>query len=417
MKFKLTKGANYLAACSFGATSMALINFLQEQGCKPVVLFVDYHEAPTGKEDLEKLGAYCEEKGLILEVCDTALTPQEEDESYKDWARKVRYGFFKAMYKKYKAKALFVGHIQDDMLETYILQKKSGAKYEIYGYNEINSYQGMIVVRPLLPYSMSDVYDYLREKHVPYSQAMTEFEATKTVSDIRQNIIAKLSEVERGQLVEEINAANDEKLTYFKHVGKEAEVATELSIREIIALDEDEFAEALTIFLSKLEDVTVDTGLIAKIRAMCLNGKLFDSMKLTDNDYLIKEYDVLLLGINPKSLPYSYSIEGPTKLSTKEFDLDFTMGAEDRNIKDNDYPITIRTVLPADQYVYNGYLVFVRSLFAAWEMPHDYRYMWPVFANKDNKIIYVPTYRHDFVEYHKSVLKLHLSGNVDPIEE
>ena len=45
------------------------------------------------------------------------------------------------------------------------------------------------------------------------------------------------------------------------------------------------------------------------------------------------------------------------------------MGAEDRNIKPEDYPITIRTALTHDTYVVHGYLESIHALYSMWKMP------------------------------------------------
>ena len=131
-------------------------------------------------------------------------------------------------------------------------------------------------------------------------------------------------------------------------------------------------------------------------------------MKLADNVYLIKEYDLLTIGRNFDNLPYTYHMDAPGVLNTENFDIDFSMGAEDRGIRAEDYPITIRTALPSDNVEVHGYLYSVRSLFSNWGMPVRLRYIWPVFANKSGKIIYVPRYRINFREYHTSILKMHL---------
>ena len=84
------------------------------------------------------------------------------------------------------------------------------------------------------------------------------------------------------------------------------------------------------------------------------------------------------------------------------------MGAEDRKIMPEDYPITIRTAIPTDFTVCDSYLQHVRTLYKSWQMPYRLRFVWPVFVNKNGKIIYVPRYRVGFSEYHTSVLKIHL---------
>ena len=101
-------------------------------------------------------------------------------------------------------------------------------------------------------------------------------------------------------------------------------------------------------------------------------------------------------------------MEKPGKLSCEVFDLDFSMGAEDRGIGSNDYPITVRSALPQDNYSYHGYLVPVRRMLVATGMSSRLLRVWPVFLNKDGKIVYVPRYVKGFSEYHTSVLKIHV---------
>ena len=109
-------------------------------------------------------------------------------------------------------------------------------------------------------------------------------------------------------------------------------------------------------------------------------------------------------------MPYSYTLEKPGKLKTEVFDLDFSMGAEDRNIHDYDYPITIRSALPLDVTTFGGYLVSVRKMLMASGMPRKLLKVWPVFLNKDKKIIYIPRYKKNFQEYHTSVLKINVTN-------
>ena len=70
------------------------------------------------------------------------------------------------------------------------------------------------------------------------------------------------------------------------------------------------------------------------IRKFCLAPQPNLAMKLNDSTYLIKEYDVIMVGNNPKELPYTYTLEKNGKLDTPYFELDFSMGALDRGIKD-----------------------------------------------------------------------------------
>ena len=63
---------------------------------------------------------------------------------------------------------------------------------------------------------------------------------------------------------------------------------------------------------------------------------------------------------------------------------------------DSDYPLTIRTYQPGDKTIISNYQVLVRRLFIDWKMPLYLRKRWPLFVNKDNKIVYIPRYKSNF---------------------
>ena len=46
-------------------------------------------------------------------------------------------------------------------------------------------------------------------------------------------------------------------------------------------------------------------------------------------------------------------------------------------------------------------------MLAAAGCPPELMRVWPVFLGKNKKILYVPRYDKNFVEYHKSVLNIH----------
>ena len=101
-------------------------------------------------------------------------------------------------------------------------------------------------------------------------------------------------------------------------------------------------------------------------------------------------------------------MERPYALTTDEFDLDFSGDTSDRNIYPDDYPLTIRTIKKGDKYQINDYNVDVRRLFIDWKVPKHLRAVWPIIANKDDKIIYIPRYRKTFEDSHKTKFKISL---------
>lgn len=410
LDYKFAKGATYLCACTYGPDSMALLDMMQKEGVKPVVVCINYHKFEESSEDYIKLASYCGAHGLELEYLDAATLPEaeayHEEDDFKKWARNVRYSFFQKVYAAHNAKGLVIAHQQDDLLESYLINRERGDKKGNYGMSPVSTQYGMVIIRPLLHYTKEELLEYNQENRVPFSVKKESFETRFTRSAVREKINA-LSAIERENLIAEMNSTNDESIKLVKEFNQSVDEGEELEIRPLIALSEDEFAATLIRFVSRApEEIVLGPADFAEIRKLCLSPNPHCSLKLGEDTYLIKEYDILILGRNYAELLYSYTLEKPGVLETPQFRLDFSMGAEDRGIKEEDYPLTIRTTLPSDRYVVHGFLEPVHSLYSTWKMPVGFRYIWPIFVNKDGKVVYVPRYRRYFHEYHTSKLEL-----------
>ena len=163
----LDKNYKYIVACSFGPDSMALLDMLIKEEFDIVVAHVNYHKRKESNLEEELLKKYCSERNVVCEVLDTAgLTC---DKNFQEWARELRYKFFADLIKKYDAKAVLVAHQQDDVIETYLMQKKRGGFYKNPGIAEKTSIFGVDVIRPLLDYSKQDLLDYDLQNEVPFS--------------------------------------------------------------------------------------------------------------------------------------------------------------------------------------------------------------------------------------------------------
>lgn len=410
LDYKFKKNATYLCACTYGPDSMALLDMLQKEGVKPVVVCINYHKFEESSEDYIKLAAYCGAHGLILEYLDANTLPPEdqfhEGDDFKQWARQLRYGFFKKVYAQHNAVGLVIAHHQDDLLESYLLQRQRKSSDAKYGMSPVSTQDGMVIIRPLLHYSRQELLEYNEENRVPFSFKKQSYEDQFTHSEVRQQINA-MSAIERENLIAEMESTNDENIKLVREFNQSIDEGDELEIRPLIALPEDEFTATLIRFVGRApEEIILSIDTIAAIRKLCLSPAPNASLKIGEETFIIKEYDILVLGRDYSKLLYSYVLEKPGVLETKDFSLDFSMGAEDRNIHAEDYPLTIRTVLPTDRFLVHGFHEPVVSLFSTWKMPVRLRYVWPIFVNKDGKVVYVPRYRRYFREYHSSKLQM-----------
>ncbi len=402
--------AVYLIAVTYGPESMALLDMMQKSGVQPVVLFIDYHKGAIMAEAKAKLRRYCRDHKLIFEAYDAAhAKAANPDDNFEKWSRDLRYAFFERMYKKHKAAALFLAHTQDDVIESYLLSKRFGGHHSLRGISSVSTYHGMMMVSPLLAYNNEDILEYIALNNVPYSSAVKIYETSESRSEIRRDIVEKLNEVERGQILSEITSEKDEETSYVNAIRHAISSTDDLNIREIIALSSDAFAQTLTDFVNAKakERCPMTPAILAAIRKMCLDAKPNMSLRLKSNIFLVKEYDELSINNDGLGLPYSFVLKKPGKLSTSAFDLDFSKGAEDRGIHRSDYPLTIRSVLPQDMSAYGRYLEPVKKMLSAEGISKPLLRMWPVILNKDGVIIHVPHYRKSGEGPFTSILVVH----------
>ncbi|MBO4737739.1 MAG: tRNA lysidine(34) synthetase TilS [Bacilli bacterium] len=408
----IDKNAVYVLAGNTGADSMALSHMLLEQEAKFVMCFVNYHIGPEWNDNEATLRKYCEEKGIQFEALDADQVNQTgKDANFEKWARKVRYDFFAEVYKKYDAAALFLPHTEDDVIEGYLLAKQTGVRDSKFGLNTVGTTRGMIVRRPLVPYSEADLKEYCDLNNVPYNRDFGNYAHDPSRSAIRREVVDKLNEAERDLYITEIKKAKDELITFSANIKKSVDRVDTLNIREIIALSEGEFADTIIRFVKAKAKIRIRISpqTLAEFRKMCLDPQPNMCMKIGTNTFLVKEYDEISIDNDGLDLPYHYTLQEPCKFSCETFELDFTQGAEDRGIHLDDYPLTIRSVLPQDVWLYNGYAVNAKRMLIAAGISERLLHVWPVFLNKHGKIVYIPRYKKGFSEYHSSSMIIHVN--------
>ena len=400
--YPIDKDATYLLACSFGPDSMALFDMLLKAGAKIVCCHVNYHKRGEDSENEEKnLRNYCAEKGVIFECFDARTL--KETGNFQEWAREVRYMFFSQMYVKYNAAGIFVAHHQDDMIETYILQRRREGRVAEYGMKEESYNRGMKVIRPLLMYKKGELAFYDRENHVPFSIDVSNDSDKYTRNQIRHEIISKLSETDRELYMNQIKRDNNELQEMKRDLEHKIAIEDTLDIRALIALDKLEFREAIIQFVETTgKHVDISQGQLDEIRKMCLSKKPNLVMKLGEGVYLVREYEIFIMMDSLNYKVYSYTLDKPGALDTPEFELDFTNGAEDRNVYPESYPITIRNAVEDDVYYVGHHHCTVRRAYIDWKMPLRLRKVWPVICDSTGKIIYIPRYRKYYRHPHAS---------------
>lgn len=409
VNYKIAKNKKYLLACSFGPDSMALFDLLVKLKCCFIVVFVNYHQRVESDDEQKKILNYCNYLNIKCEILDTKKI--KKIGNFQSWAREVRYNFFKKQYQKYNADGLFVAHHQDDLIETYIMQKNK-CRVDEYGIKNISFIKEMKVIRPLLKYTKNELLNYCILNKIPFSIDKTNLETYYLRNKIRQKIINNLNAYDRQKILLEIEQKNKHLHLLREKIKKKINTnSNRLNVEKLISLSSEEFIEVIIQFLLfnlKNTHISLSKKRIHEIYKICLSKHQNIQILTIQNFSLYKEYNEIVFRRSLKEFQnYFYMVKRPSKLITKEFYIDFTNGAEDKNIFIKDYPVIIRPAVYNDKIKIGNFGAKIRRLFINWKLPVCFRKIWPVFCNLKNEILYVPKY--NYCDNHKSKLIIKFS--------
>ena len=385
----LRKNVTYLLACSFGPDSMALFSLLLKEEIKFEVAHVNYHLREESNSEEAQLRQYCEQKNIVCHVFDVKETITKNIEAR---CREIRYSFFAELYKNGQYEAVLVAHQEDDLIETYLMQKDRKNLVNYFGIKEETVINGVPVVRPLLGYTKQQLEQHCLGYQVPFAVDQTNLTRAFKRNRIRMDVVSKLTREERNKILKEINNKNNELERIYQKIDQVGN-----NTGDLLALSSKEFAYYLykqTVLINPNYHITHKC--VDEVMKLMRSKKPNIILRLGQNIIVEKSYNELIVREIKEASDYSFEIIEPCEMDNEFFYLDFRGDTSNRNVKREDYPLTIRTYQANDKYIIKDYEVPVRRLFIDWKMPLSLRKRWPIILNRDNKIIYIPRYRKDF---------------------
>ena len=387
----LDKNQKYLLACSHGPDSMALLYMLKEEGYNFAVAHVNYHLREESDAEQAQLERYCANNNIKIHVyeVDELLNQSNLEEQ----CRVLRYSFFKELVSKYGYYAVLIAHNEDDVIETYLMQKRRQNLVEFYGIKENPIIFDIRVIRPLLGFTKQELLMFCSLNGIEYSVDKTNLENVFLRNQIRHEIVEKMSKDERKKILAEMSEDNRKLAEINEHISR----INSDKVEDYNRLSDDEFLYALVALGRRLDPAfTISRNQGMEIRKIFQSDKANVTVEISGLT-LVKSYDSFQLISNLEVPDYSFVLEAPGILNNGFFYLDFTGDTSNRHITPDDYPLTIRNAKPEDEYLVSDYTKQLRRLFIDWKMPVTLRKRWPVIVNKDGKIVYVPRYQKDFV--------------------
>lgn len=376
----------HLLAFSGGPDSVYLLkqlhSFYKESLPQHVELaYVNYHDSPFVEEEEKIVLLYQERYGLVLHQKD--VRREECEGNFEDWARKIRYSFFRQLLSSSLLDDVLTAHHQDDSIETYLLQKERGNLPLHYGLDEKTEVFGYPLLRPLLSVTKAEIYHFLQEEKLPYYEDCTNHD-----DHTKRNLLRKASPLpERDSLLLEMKRRNEQLSSLFPRFRKWNNVVP-FSFYD--SLTEEEKRRFLFFFLDEnLKSISPERkeGLAQELFAF-LHRKADGCLSLPEKAlYRTKTFFFLAESIAEED--YEIVVTRPAVYQTPFFRLTIL---DSKTFHMPSFPFLMRNNRRGDKIETDLVSKDVHTFLKRQKVPFYYRKSYPVFLF-DGKILFVPFYK------------------------
>ncbi len=189
----------YIIAVSGGVDSVVLLDMIAvrkpETGTeKPlyIVAHFDHGIRSDSAEDAKFVESLAKSYGMAFTTKRANLGEGASEES----ARSARYEFLFEEMKKHNAQSVITAHHQDDVIETMIVNILRGT-----GPKGLIGFTRSSILRPFIDKSKLEILEYAKQNKLKWREDSTNLDKTYLRNHVRQEIVPKLSAVQRFELI------------------------------------------------------------------------------------------------------------------------------------------------------------------------------------------------------------------------
>ena len=399
---------------------MALLDLLQRlpENLRPQITvgYVDHRLREQSNTETQFIQEYCRQHCLPLKIAvwDAEQHPQH---GIEEAARKFRYAFFAQTMDELGIATLATAHHADDLAETFLMKLLRGGELsQLIGIAPCRSMgQGRQVIRPLLPYSKQQLYDYARQHQLTFFEDETNHDDDVLRNRIRHHIIPQLKQ-ENPRFLDHVRS-------YTQQLRSTLKVNQQILQQQLTQLLEDDRV-SLPAWLqldaamrrAVLKEYLIQHGVplhqrqFAEVSSFLENRqKPQGTFQLDAKRAVVKEYMHFYLISREKAFEkvsnQSFLIQGETPASTATFELALNHHEQrdaDEQLRFSRLPagLTLRHRLPGDWLrIREGTKKLTRFLIdkkisqrerqALWVIADEKQEVYALFGDQPNSMIYL----------------------------
>ena len=382
----------YVLGISGGCDSMTLLDKCRKEKMKIIVAHVNYQKRESAWRDEQIVRDYCAKYDIpfFVRYCDPTYKG-----NFQDYARQFRYNFFKELCDQEVCDCVLVAHHEDDLLETYLIQKQRKSIPLHYGLQEKVKHHGIIIERPLLNMTKEACYKYCHENNVIYGEDEINSSNDYLRNRLRKEIACWTIE-KRNEILKEILELNKNRKDYQDRINHIVDdLGEDILIKKFKKIEFHQ--DVLRTWLNRHHigyDIS-DRRLNHICETILLDNSNYqfeiDSVKL------MKSYDVVQLVEN---IEYSYTFDTIDDFDCKYFKIRKTgSSVEAVTLKESDFPITIRSPKLNDSIQLRYGKKKINRFFIDRKISHKERKVYPIVVNCKGNVILVPKIGCDIEHY------------------
>ncbi|WP_379969374.1 tRNA lysidine(34) synthetase TilS [Epilithonimonas sp. UC225_85] len=183
----------YLLAVSGGVDSMVLADLFQVLDFKFEIAHINYHlRNEDSNLDQKLVSDFCHKHKIPFHLYEVSEKDNKPENSIQNWARELRYRFFRKIQKEQNLEYIVTAHHLNDQLETFIinLSKASGIK----GLSGIPANENNII-RPLLSFSKDEIYEFAKENKIEFREDKSNQKTDYLRNKVRHNVVPELEKI------------------------------------------------------------------------------------------------------------------------------------------------------------------------------------------------------------------------------
>ena len=365
---------------------MALLSMCVRAGMDVGAAHVNYRKRPQADMEEKAVKAWCRRHRVPCYVLDR---PYEYEGNFQAFARAYRYRFFTKTAKAHAFDGVLVAHQQDDLIETYLMQKHQNITPAWYGLKRTVFMDDLRVVRPLLNKTKASLEAYCRQEGVPYYIDSSNLSDAYARNRVRHHEVQDMDASARQKLLQEIAAANRQ-LQSRRRQASGLIRGGKLPLASYRKADKEIRLCALRLFLER-DDALIEGASRRYLEEM-------DGILMHHADFLEAVRDRWLIQQDGSArileqMPAAYQIQ--LKDSRPRREECFRVARRGKTtqavtLAESDFPLTVRSWQAGDSIRLRFGRKSVHRFFIDRRIPLWKRASWPVVLNASGAVILVP---------------------------